>query len=276
MRCAACGAGIAATDSNCPYCGQMTPHGAWQAQAQQHHAHAQAAYEAQREQAEQFERAAAAKRDVQQSATRALYWSLGGLVGCFCFVPSIVAVVLALKARKAAQENEFEVPTSATTALVLGLVGVVMGIGLITIGVVQDQKRSARVEAIEKQLGDSARSSPLAQLTACLLAEKRLLTEGWDGSKTIDEVECDGRLQQTGDRAVLSGLRFEQSQKRIVLAACLQKGERWSVAGFSTIECNEKQYGGAGTEGPRAGSSSTSPSTSPLGSASSASYPRAP
>jgi hypothetical protein len=242
MRCAACGAGIAATDPACPYCGQMTPHGAWHAQQQKQHEHAQAAYQLHREHTEQLERAAAAKLELKNASSRALYWSLGGLVTCCAFVPSIVGLVFALKARKLANATGLAVPGSATTALVLSLVGVLSGLGIVGIAVQDAQERSARLEEIEKLLGEGPKQAVLAQPIGCLLAERRLLTEGWKTNKSFSDFECDGRLQQTADRGVLSGIRFEVGQERPVLAACLQKGERWSVRGFSTTECKEPEF----------------------------------
>lgn len=266
MRCAACGAGIAATDSVCPFCGQMTPHGAWQAQQQQQHAHAQAAYELHREHVETLGRAEAAKRDLQQASTRALYWSIGGLVLCCGFIPSAVGLVLALKARSTARENDLEVPNTATTALVLALVGVLLGLGIVTIAVVDAQKRSARLEEIERLLGDGPKNPKLEQKTACLLAERRLLTEGWETNKSFNDFECDGALQQTGERAVLKDLRFESSQTRIVVSACLQKGERWSVGSFSKNQCVEPEpqpTANASTSARPTASSAPSTSASP-------------
>jgi hypothetical protein len=220
----------------------MTPHGAWQAQQREHHAHAQAAYEAQRELAENAERVARAQQELQRAASRALVWSLAGLALCCAFVPSVVGLVLGLKARATARDNDLETPTSATTAMLLGALGIAFGLGVVTLGVLDSRRKAARVATIEVELGDSARAPDLKQRTACLLSEKRLVTEGWEKSTAIDGFECDGRLQAKGDRAVLSGIRFKLSSSPRVLAACLVLGERWSVAGFSTAECSEAEF----------------------------------
>ncbi|HEX2735255.1 MAG TPA: zinc ribbon domain-containing protein [Polyangiaceae bacterium] len=244
MRCSACGAGIAPTDLSCPYCGQVTAQGAWHAKQAELQASVEAAAALAEQQRQRLELQAQAKTELDRSATRALFWSLGGLVLCCAFVPSIVGIAMALRARKLAHAHGLPIPSSVTVALVMAILGPLCGAGLIAIGALDSQKREARIAEIDATLGDAVTQAELTQKNACLLAEKRFLTDGFEGNKSFDRFECDGKLLPTQARAVLNGMRVTVSSKPLVLSACLSKGERWSVAGFSRNECKEPEFTG--------------------------------
>ncbi len=232
MKCPACGALLGATDPRCSYCGTVTPYGAQLEHQRQHQAAQLEAVRAHNEQSRQQKVLADARMSLARTSRHALYWSLGGLVLCCAFVPSVVGIVMGFRARKMARKYQLVLPVQATAGLVLGFVGVLAGAGLITIGIIEGEKREERLAAISKELGDRADARELQHPVACLLAEKRLLQGGYQGDKSVDDFECDGKLEQTGDTATLHDVRFERGGSLIALKACLVRGARWSTESF--------------------------------------------
>jgi hypothetical protein len=207
-----------------------------------------------------------AKASLARTAKHSFFWSLGGLLACCLFIPSTVGVVLSLRARKMASKYRLVLPLHATLGLALGSIGILAGAGLVTIAVVGEMRRSERVEAITKLLGDTAEQSELTHASACLLAELRLLRGGFRDNDNVDGFECDGQLKRTEHSAELLGIRFEQSSEPFVATACLERGQRWAVVGFRLkARCSDPDDTAepSGSSGP--GTKDTRPPTVPTG-----------
>ncbi len=254
MKCPACGAQLGATDPTCTYCGKVTAYGAHLDQQRQHHEAHLEAVRTHHERAEQHQRQAEARASLARTSRHALIWSLAGLVLCCAFVPSAVAVVLGFRARKMAHKYSLVLPVHATAGLALGVVGVLAGAAVITVGIVTNAQREERLEAITVELGNRAAATQLEQPVACLLAERRLLQGGYQNDKIVDDFECDGKLEQSGDRATLHDVRFVRSGSPIVLEACLVRGARWTTRDFRTT---------GSCDAPEDGSNATTTATSP-------------
>jgi hypothetical protein len=210
----------------------MTPYGAQLQHQQNQLAAHRDALDAHRENAEAWQRNQDAKASLARTSKHALIWSGAGALLCCAFVPSTVGIVMGMRARKMAKEYGLVLPATATIGLILGVVGVLMGAGLITVGIIEGIKRDDRLAAISQQLGDSASKQELAHRTACLLAERRLLQGGFRDDKSVDEFECDGKLTVDGDQASLDGIRFERGGDLLTVTACLERGKRWAVGSF--------------------------------------------
>src|SRR5690606_17102633 len=106
----------------------------------------------------------------------------------------------------------------------------------------------------------------------CLLTEKRLLSGDFRGSKSVDDFECDGRLERKDKQATLHDVRFELSGDRLVVKACLSKGERWSTTGFRINNaCSEPDDSAEGYVAPTATATSSAAAASATATAKSAS-----
>ncbi len=231
MKCGSCGAQIGAQEINCRFCGAVTQFGLHQQHHErQHRAHLEA-LEKHHALHGEAQRQAEAQASLKRTANFSLFWGIGGFLLCVCFIPSVVAVVLGLRARTMSKKYGLVLPANATVGLALGAVGLLSGASLIVIGIVSDMKKQARIDELDAQL-QKASEQTLDQPTACRLTEKRLLQKGFGGDKSVDEFECDGKLVQNGTRATLESVRFEADTKDVTVRACLEYGARWSVQGF--------------------------------------------
>ncbi|MEN9581437.1 MAG: hypothetical protein RJA70_4446 [Pseudomonadota bacterium] len=231
MHCGSCGAQVSAQHLNCPYCGVMTPLGQQQQYYQQHHQAHLETLERHQELQDEARRLADARASVTRTANFSLYWGVGGLLGCFCLVPSLIALVLGLRARKLSKKYALVLPLNATLGPVLGLIGLLFGTLVIGIAVHAERTRAAQIAALEARLGDLSQTK-LQHATACDLAQRRLLTEGFAGSTNIEDFECDGKLLQDGTSATLEAIRLKTGSDHHTVRACLEYGARWSVSGF--------------------------------------------
>ena len=240
MVCQACGANLQPGSLSCPFCKTATPMAEQQAQEE---ALAHARFESQ--QRETTKRTA--ETEVNRSATMALIWSLAGLLCCFVF-PSIVALVLAIRARKLAKERSVVIPGSATIALVLASVEIVALLGFTTWMVLDFRRVAHEREALQARVAQSAAAAKLDQPTACTLTHIALLTDGYQGhgATSIEDFDCPGKLTQTGDRASLEDVHFKASTDKHIVTACFKHGARWIVDGFREGKsCTDPADGGA-------------------------------
>jgi hypothetical protein len=233
MKCTACGAELGANVPQCTFCGAVTTFGLQQQHAAQHQAAQAHAFqlhrEYQRAQQKQFD----ANRSLKRTADASLYWGIGGLVACCFFIPSAIAMVLGVRARKMARRYDLVIPTNATIGLVLGSVGIGFGLFMIGIVIVQNHERESTLAEIETQLAGKLERATIDQPTACLLAKRSLLKGEFNNSDTPpDDFDCDGALTLDGDSGVLEDVKFTRSSTRFTVRACLKRGARWSVSGF--------------------------------------------
>lgn len=244
VKCQKCGAEVAPGASNCGYCGAPTGYShqaAWQAQQLQHYqAHQQHNVELHRDAARHQEAQASLKR----TARHALIWSILGLVCCLIPFFGVVGVVMALRARKMAKKYQLVVPVHATLGLVIGAFAVVASVFMYVMIIVQEVRLSGRIEELERKVGGRDAAVVLSPQVACYLAEIRVLKDGIGGrsGSSIDDVECNGRLETTAERAILHdfSLRVDSSSGRHYLKACFSRGVRWSVTGFrKSADCEE-------------------------------------
>ena len=221
-RCGGCGAAVGIEALTCEYCGVASPH-ARRASA--------AASEA--ELAEAEARLRVAEAAVHRSGKVALVWSVVGVALCCLPVGSVVALLLAQRARTQARAAGLVAPSTTTAAMILGGLGLAAFVafaGLVAAEMRAERERTAQLHA----LTDEAAAQPeLTQPTACGLAELRLIEDGWDGrtgSSVYDTFECPGRVHQDGAGAVLEGMSIRPKRgERILFDACLERGEKWFV-----------------------------------------------
>lgn len=228
VSCSRCGASIDPSSLACPYCHTQTAYGFQQAQ----HAAYYQQQAAQADQARAAQERAGRQQALEKKARHALFWSLGGVLGC-CFPAAIVGLVLGLNVKSAAKKDNLIAPGSATMAVVLGiLAGLLLCVGVI-VYVHDSRQTDARIAALEAQVAPSRATEQLEQRLACALAELELLKEGFAGTSglNISDFQCNGKLEQRGERATLFDVQFRSSasKPRQSVAACLVRGARWSV-----------------------------------------------
>lgn len=233
MKCTACGAQLGANVPQCTFCGVVTPFGLQQQHAAQQQAAQAHAFQLHREYQEAQQKQLDANRSLKRTADASLYWGIGGIVACCFFVPSAIAMVLGLRARKMARRYDLVIPTNATMGLVLGSVGIAFGLFMVGLVIVQNYEREATLAEIETQLAGKLERTTIDQPTACLLAKRSLLKGEFKNSDTPpDNFDCDGALSVDGNSAVLEDVKFTRSSTRFTVRACLKRGARWSVSGF--------------------------------------------
>lgn len=224
VSCPRCGAGVEASALACPYCQTQTAFGREQLER-----------ERQAIATEQSQRAAerdARLQALSKKARHAMFWAIAGSVTC-CFPAGMLGFALGLQARSAVKEAGGRPPFTATVAIVLGLVSVVAFCGGVVLYVRDSRERDARIATLSAQVEKGRSSEAIDQPLACALAELELLQHGHGSVNAINisGFQCDGKLAQTGDRALLADVRFHTgADERHVLTACLVRGARWSVA----------------------------------------------
>jgi zinc-ribbon domain len=227
VSCPRCGANIDPSALACPYCQTQTAYG-------KQHAEQQAAY---RYHAAQAEQARAAHERGQRHAAlakkaqHALLWSIGGTLVC-CFPAAIVGLVMGLNVKSAAKRDGVVAPGTSTVAVVMGVVACALFCVMLTIYIRDSRATEERIAALQAQTDGARDRERLERGVACALTELELLKEGFAGTTgiNISGFECDGKLEQDGDRATLPNVRFRTSSRdRREVAACLSRGGRWSV-----------------------------------------------
>lgn len=250
VSCPRCGANIDPSALVCPYCQTQTLYGRQQAERhaahQQHAAHAE---QAQRAYERQQRQAALAKK-----AQHAMIWSLAGMFTC-CFPAGIVGLVMGLNVKSAAKREHVIAPGTSTVAVVVGCFALLLFGGAVVMYIHDSRQTDARIAVLQAQVNGAPAAERLEQPLACALTELELLKEGFAGTSglSISSFECNGKLDQDGERARLADVRFRtSSSERRNVAACLTRGARWSV----------KELREDGSCEPRAATPSATPSAS--------------
>lgn len=247
MNCSNCSASISVDALTCPYCGTETPN-APKARAlkeqQERHAAQLAAVDASK----------ARQKDLialQASAKNSFYASIIGVVCCIP-VGSVVGLVLAFRARGVAKRLQTAVPWQAMAAIILGVFWIGFFSLAMVMGAIGEREKAARVAAIRETTKDAVLKPELDDATACSLVEIALL-EGYAGGKggNLGLFRCEGKLEQTGEKALLHDLEFARSSndKPRRVDACLSKGKKWKVDAIGRGEgCGAKADGGTSLE----------------------------
>jgi hypothetical protein len=228
VSCTRCGANIDPSAPVCPYCQTQTAYGYHQAQ--------QAAFHQQQaglaEQARAGQERAERQQALEKKARYALFWSLGGVVLC-CFPAAIVGMVLGLNVKGTARKSDLVAPGSATVAVVVGVVALLLFGAGVVVYVHDSRELNARIAVLEAETEPARAAERVDQRLACGLTELELLKNGFAGTSgiNISGFECNGKLEQSGERAQLFDVQFRSSssEPRKVVAACLVRGARWSV-----------------------------------------------
>lgn len=227
VTCPRCGANIDPSAHACPYCHTQTHYGKSYAEHQAaHQYHAAQAGEAQRAVERQ-----ARLRAIEVKSKHALYWSLGGTFTC-CVPAAIVGLVMGLNAKSLAKKDGAVAPGASTAAVVLGCTAIALLAVVAVLGVLDSRATDARITALQAQVEPSRGATELDQRLACGIVELELLRTGYagKGGVNIDDFQCDGKLEQSGEQATLRDVRFRNgSDGKKTVAACLTRGARWSV-----------------------------------------------
>jgi hypothetical protein len=229
VTCPRCGANIDPSALVCPYCHTQTHYG-------RQHAERQAAYQYQAAQADQAQRAAerhARQQALSKKGQHAMFWSLAGTLTC-CAPGAVVGLVMGLNVKSAAKKEGMVPPGTSTVAVVLGCCAIALFCVGVALYVDDSRTRDARIALLEAKVETARARESIDQPLACALVELGLLQEGYAGKSgiMIQGFKCDGKLEQSADRAALSDVHFatgSSAEARRVVTACLTRGARWSV-----------------------------------------------
>jgi len=218
-----------------------------------------------------------AKASIDRTALHSLIWSALGLLCCMIPVFGIVGIVMALRARKMARRYGLVIPVTATLGLVFGVFSLLASVFMYTFIVVQEIRRAQRIDALESRVETSARSERLTSETACDLAELRLLKDGIGSVSggSLEEFECTGAVEQSGDSAVLSDYSFHRTNSgRYHVKVCYRRGTRWTADGFRIARsCSEYEDLTSQFPDEPSGSATQAPEALPPGTATASSAP---
>jgi hypothetical protein len=239
VTCNRCGAELPLDAWECPYCRTVTAHGFARREAEAAAFRAEAEADRARDHAFASAQRAEAERSLQRSSRHALLWSLAGFVLC-CSPLALVGLVLGFRSRALARRVGLVIPTTATLGIVLAVTQMLVFAAAIVFGIHAQMQVDARLEALERELGTEPDQPMLSQPTACKLAERFLLQNGYgEHSETsIERLRCDGALTQTASSAALEALEFEAGDGKVRANACFSRGARWSVTAVQERNCS--------------------------------------
>jgi len=250
--CKQCGATVSPHDEVCPYCQAITPYGLQQQQArvagETYKQQAQAQLDAQGE----AHRRQQQREALESSATYALIAGAVGLVTCCLPVGPIAAIVLGVKAQRHAVQQDLPKPPRALLGIILGIVGLV-GAVVGWIWCYNDTStRDEDVAGLKKASNKGAKKGVISKKTACQLVKIEVLSGGY---ALYDEakIDCRGKLEVTGDRAVLQNVKLERTEPDKVTGCLERVDERWVVAEL-------REDGQCFTEPAASGSAAAAPS----------------
>jgi hypothetical protein len=241
VTCNRCGAELPLDARECPYCRTVTAFGFARREAEAAAFRAQAEADRARDHAFASAQRAEAERSLQRSSRHALLWSLGGFFLC-CSPLALIGLVLGLRSRALARRVGLVIPTTATLGVVLAVTQMLVFAAAMVLGIRAQMQVDARLEALDRELGTKPDQPVLSQPTACGLAERFLLQNGYgEHSETsIEGLRCDGALAQTATTAVLGALEFDAGDQKIRANACFSRGARWSVTAIQERACSEQ------------------------------------
>jgi hypothetical protein len=239
VSCGRCGAVLGPDLLACPYCGTVTARGLAEQDrlGREQHAYQMALAEqaANAEQAKRNETNAALAR----ASRAALIWAGAGFLLC-CSPLALVGIFLGFRARGIAKAHGLHLPSGAVFGIVLGLVQIALFAIAMVLGVLANIRVDERVAELDRKLAGPAAEVVLSQPTACGLAERHLLSQGFESvsNTSIDEIRCDGALSASGTSAELHDLEFKAgSDRRVRASVCFRRGARWSVDRIAVSGC---------------------------------------
>lgn len=240
VTCNRCGAELPFDAWECPYCRTLTAHGFARREAEAAALRAQAEADRARDHSFAEAQRAEAERSLQRSSRHALLWSLGSLVLC-CSPLALVGLVLGFRSRALARRVGLVIPTTATLGIVLALTQMALFGAAIAFAIYSQIQIDARLEQIDRELGTKPEQPVLSQPTACALAERHLLQNGYGSHSevSIERLRCDGALEQTATSAELKSLEFKAGDENVRASVCFTRGARWSVTGIQERGCSE-------------------------------------
>lgn len=229
--CSSCGSSLSPGDLACPFCKVVTRAGLERQQHAERERVDQAHYAAQAV----AQQRAVAEAQVATTAKHALIWSVVGLVFCCLPLPSLIAAVLAFRARAAAKTAHVAAPVQTTIAIVLSCLSALSFVVLVVFGVTDAMRVARERDDLKKTIEPHVTAETLDHETACALVHLRLLDEGYGGERgdRVRSFDCPGKVTQSGDHATLEDVHFKNgsSAPPIVVGACLKRGARWLVEG---------------------------------------------
>ena len=229
-NCESCGARIEPGHLTCPFCGTITPFGARQHEQDEAARRAREVADAVAAQRSDARGRALAETELARLGRLSLVWSAVGFVLCCLPVPSLVSLVLAYRARVVARERGFVFPAQATIGLLLSAVTLLLSTSFYVFAGVSAVQKQRRIRELEAATAAKAAAETLDHETACALVEIHLLTHGFSSSNdAIDDLRCDGALEQHGPLATVHDVTFELSSAFHKADASLKRGARWMV-----------------------------------------------
>lgn len=238
MTCEHCGARLDPNALACSFCKAPTPLAAQVRARQEEEARVRAAWQAHSE----SQKALALQRRMESLATHALAWSIIGAFMC-CLPVSAIGVVQGIRARNLATQLRMPSSGRARTGLVLGILGSVASIVLITVGFIgaaQDQEAAnARIAQLERSIGPRVKASTLEHDVACALAEIHARRNGFANERgsSLGHFECVGRLSGGESEAQLEDFRFTKSTTKFDVNVCFKRGAQWYVQDMQRYAC---------------------------------------
>lgn len=238
MTCEHCGARLDPNALACSFCKAPTPLATQVRARQEEEARVRAAWQAQSE----SQRSSALQKQMESLGTHALVWSIVGVFLC-CLPVSAIGVVQGMRARGLATQLRLPLPGRATTGIILGILGSLTSVALLTVGFIgsaQDQKAAdARIAQLETSIGPRAKASTLEHDVACALAEIHARKSGFETQRgsSLDHFECVGRLSGGASEAQLENFRFTKSTTKFDVNVCFKRGAQWFVQDVQRDAC---------------------------------------
>lgn len=238
MTCEHCGARLDPNALACSFCKAPTPLATQVRARQEEEARVRAAWQAQSE----SQKAIAVQRRMESLATHALAWSIVGAFMC-CLPVSAIGVVQGLRARNLANQLHMPFSGKARTGLILGILGSITSIVLVTVGFIgaaRDQEAAdARIAQLETSIGPRAKAPTLEHDVACALAEIHARKSGFETQRgsSLDHFECVGRLSGGASEAQLENFRFTKSTTKFDVNVCFKRGAQWFVQDVQRDAC---------------------------------------
>jgi hypothetical protein len=228
--CEGCGAPIEPAHLECPFCKTATPFGVKEREREERERLSRQSEELHEAHEREAQARAAAQKQLETLGRQSFAWSLGGVVLCCMPLASVVALVLAWRAKTVAKENGLPYPGQATAARIIAFLTLASSASAVAFGGVSAWQKSQKIAALVKATEAHAADETLDRDVACKLVEAHLLKDGFaTSSDDIGHFTCDGPLEQHGATAVMRDLSFTDGPTPHTADATLRRGAKWIV-----------------------------------------------